>query len=296
MRRRPRVRSFLIIAIALGLAVPALASTTDFRGPDRLPRASSSVNEVKPVRYAESSGTIPRLSTSQDPKEILAEIIARYGGTSILDSSFGGPLPGWTGTEDPSTPLPARLRDGRWLYTTVAGGANQPESVEPIWEANLVAGALRDELRLMNIKGDLIASNVSVRLPDGTVMKNVAGGMGEVAFGQSFFNASAGPIQAAIRTSAADLGLHIVSIHVLRPLQSAPAVVVSTNEPSKAVKEIDSIIRKLFGGPAEYEGQYLEIRDSSETAVLVQASSFRTGVGMRWIAKELDPRLRSLGQ
>ena len=108
-----------------------------------------------PVRFASKSAGLTRPDTLTDPNAILANIVTRYGGSGVVDTHFGGPVPGWTGTEDPSIPLPSRYRDGRWLYSIVAAPSMGSASIRPIWEANLIAGALREELHLAGLRGDL---------------------------------------------------------------------------------------------------------------------------------------------
>jgi hypothetical protein len=162
--------------------------------------------------------------------------------------------------------------------------------VRPVWEANLVIAALRDEVHATGASDDVIGSQISGELPSGEVLPNIGGGIGDVVFGQAFSAASPAQVQSAIRRNAAALKLRIESIDVLTPLQAAPAVVASTSDLAGVVSNPDGVINALFGGIATYEGEYLELRDSSGSPFFIQASAFRTGVGQRWFRKDVDPR------
>lgn len=286
-------RKSLILAIALAAALPsvALALSNDSKTP-RVAGPNESPVVVTPVRYSESSLSRRHVGGPTEPSAILNEILARYGGQAVLESKLGGPPHGWSATEDPNAPVPARVRGGRWLYTTVAANSLAASSVRPLWEANLVAGALRDELWLAGVEGDLIVSKVSVRLPSGRLVENVGGGIGIVAFGQSFSDASSLSIETSIRAAANALGLDVLSVSVLRPLQAAPAIVVSTDDAEHLVANAGAILKKLFfGKAATYEGLYFEAVDGPVgKPVLIQATDFRSGAGIQWVRPDLDPR------
>ncbi len=282
-----RRRSILIlIVVGVGLLIPVATLAT--RGGHT--RSNSKPANPMPVRYSVSNEPLTRPESFSTPKAILAGILSRYGGSAVTDAYFGGPTPGWTGTEDPSIPLPAEYRDGRWLYSEVSAQSKGAGSMRALWEANLVAGALRDEIHLAGLTGELIASNTSLRLPDGRVIKYAGGGIGRVAFGQSYRNFDSPTIASGIRSAAVGLGLRVQAVSVHRPLQAAPAVVVEATNPAEFVKRANQIYRAIFDGVATYEGQYLEARDSSGDPFFIQATAFRTGVGSRWIRPDLDPQ------
>lgn len=289
----------LLGAAVVALAGPTLAwaittsSPVPFHhSPDRPDAAplSGAASMGAPSRYSQSSLSHASSAGISDPEAVLDAIVARYGGSAIVDASFGGPMPGWTCTDDPAIPCPESLRNGHWLYTTVSTTASGPPSTtRAIWEANLVAGALRDELHLAGIEGDLVASNVSVRLPSGKVEENTGGGLGWVAFAQGFSDADRGSVEQQVESAADDLGLDVNSLDVLQPLQAAPAVVISVDDPKEFVAHADDITIDLFGRPPRYEGEYFQANDEAGQAVFVQAAAFRSGVGMRWVRPDLDP-------
>jgi hypothetical protein len=289
-------RQAISVALVLGLVVPAAALARDSQSKQGTPTGASPTGAsptgaVTPVRYSSKSLSRAERSESSEPGAILTHILKRYGGSAVLKASFGGPLPGWRGTENPSVSIPPELRDGRWLYTTVkVASPYGPDVANPVWEADLVAGALRDELHLAGVHGDLIASNVSVRLPNGKVLENEGGGLGNVAFAQSFSALDDHTIEAGIRAAAQRLNLEVEAVSVLHPLQPAPAVVVRTLEPARFVSNVGLILNQLFEPATRYEGAYLEARDAAGKPVFIQASAFRVGVGQRWIRRDLDLR------
>jgi hypothetical protein len=250
---------------------------------------------VTPVRFA-PAGALPAASgLSGDPNQLLPELVAAYGGHAITEADFGQPLPGWTGTEDPNGSAPPEVTKGRWLYFTVKAPGEGAALQRPVWEGNIVAGALKERLHALGDRG-LFAVNTSVAVPSGEILRNVGGGFGDVAFGQVFADGSPNALATDIRAAASGLGFKVDSVEVLHPLQSAPAVVLTTTDPKGFVSSADQYISQIFGGVAKYEGEYLEVRDPSGDPVFVQASAFRTGVGQRWIRKDLDQRWERPGQ
>jgi hypothetical protein len=275
--------------MAIGVAVPAvLAAVAVFAavaGP-----SSSADHAVQPVRYVPGSLDAAALRSGQSPGSLLRDLVARYGGHALrADSLAIGSAPsGWRPTE--GAPASAPLPDGIWVNGTVAIPASGAAAVRPVWEANLVIAALRDRVHAGGASPDVIGSQISGELPDGRVLPNIGGGIGNVAFLQAFSTASPGEAVRDVRRNAATLGLRIDSIDVLTPLQAAPAVVATTHDVAGLIRNPDAVVNALFGGIARYEGEYLEVRDAAGSPVFIQASAFRTGVGQRWYRADLDPR------
>jgi hypothetical protein len=247
---------------------------------------------IRRPRYSSRSLDRRPLPT-QDPDVILAAVRARYGGSAILEARFGEPPPGWRGTDEPSKPLPVHLRNGRWLYTTVSATALGATSVRPIWEATIVASAVREELHLAGVRGDLIGAPVSVRLPSGKIQEHAGGGVGMAEFGQSFFADDDHTIEERIREAAKTLDLEVRSVDVLHPLQPAPAVVVATRSDPQEFVRRSPLTHELFGGTPSYEAHYVEVRDPAGKPITILAGDFRSGVGMQWIRPDLDDRRKA---
>jgi hypothetical protein len=218
---------------------------------------------------------------------MLKTIIARLGGNSIVAARLGGPPAGFEPT-DGSVPPPPSFIDGKWLYTTVSAPAYSWKYIRSVWEADLVAGALSDA---MHAEGaDLYSEEVSLELPDGTVIPNAVGGLGEVKFQQQFPTPSAPLVAGLVTQAASEAGLDVRSMDVLTADQPAPAVVLKTDNPRYFVEHVDEIIAKLVGNPPAVEGYYIRVDDAAGNPVFVRATAFRIGAGHEWVRPDLDPR------
>jgi hypothetical protein len=131
---------------------------------------------------------------------------------------------------------------------------------------------------------DMRGSTIDGELPDGRIVPDLDGGMGDVQRGQLFTDRSEGAIRASVTAAAAGLGLRLVSLRVLRPLDAAPAIVVESSEPEADAARFAQLIGALLGTPTAFEGYYLELRDGDGNAVARVAASFRTGAGHFWVA------------
>lgn len=278
-------RAKMVVALAVPAVLAAVAVFAAVAGP-----SSSADHAVKPVRYTAGSLNPASVRSGQPPGAVLRDLVATYGGRFLRPDSLaiGGPPAGWRPWE--GAPASAPLPDGIWVNGTVAIPALGASAVRPVWEANLVIAALRDRLHAGGASPDVIGSQISGELPDGRMLPNIGGGIGNVDFLQAFSAASPGDVQRDIRRNAASLNLRVDSLAVLTPLQVAPAVVVTTHDVAGLIRNPDAVINALFGGIAKYEGEYLEVRDAAGSAVFIQASAFRTGVGQRWYRPDLDPR------
>lgn len=282
MRARLLILGFA--AAALGATIFGVVLTTQSA-------SSNSTPGVRPDRYTNKVLRISTGKPSQPPGAVLRAVVARYGGHYVSSNGLGvgGPPAGWSPTEPGS---PARAApSGLWIDGTVPVQGLGAPAVRPVWEANLVIAALRDELHAAGASDNVIGSQISGELPNGQIVPNIGGGIGNIVFGQAFSGATPAQAESAIRRNAAALKLRIISLDVLKPLQVAPAVVASTRDVAGVLSNPDQVINALFGGIATYEGEYLELRDASGSPFFIQASTFRTGVGQRWYRRDVDPHM-----
>lgn len=288
MSNRPKIASKRAkIAVAVVATSAAVASLGIIAA---VAESSTSTGQgVKPVRYTKASMDPALLRSTKPPALLLRDLEVNYGGSLRPGSLAIGAAPsGWRPWE--GAPASAPLPDGIWVNGKVSISALGSPAVRPVWEANLVIAALRDQIHASAAVPDVIGSQISGELPDGRLLPNIGGGIGSVEFGQAFSSAS--PVEATrdIRRNAAQLNLRIDSIDIVTPLQVAPAVVATTRDVEGLIRNPDAVINALFGGLATYEGEYLEVRDAAGSPVFIQASAFRTGVGQRWYRADLDPR------
>ena len=268
------------LAIVLLLALAGLAVGAFARGGGSTPTDTTTGSAV---HYSTKPLDVPQAKGNASPQQTLDDIVANVGGNTIASAKLGGPPPDLQPSEDPNAPHPKGWDAGRWLYLLVDAPDNSPAgTTKPIWIANLVVGALRDEL-FKNQNAPVISSRISVQLPDGTILRNIGGGVGDVELGQVFSSASDSDIRNSINAAASTAGYTVDSIDIMHADQPAPAVVLVTDDPSAAATDPDSLLTAIFGPPGTYEGEYLEVRGPDGTVALIQGSSFRTGVGQRWV-------------
>jgi hypothetical protein len=243
----------------------------------------TSKESPQPVSYSSRLAAPAGNPNGATPQSVLHALAGRLNSADVVDAHLGGPPAGFSAV-DPASGLPPRDVSGTlWLHATVrARAASEAETTKPIWEANLLTGDLRDALYADGLQ-PLVSSTVSVALPDGRVLDDVAGGIGNVRAGQVFSSASPAKVETTLRAAAKAAGLQIGSIEVFDVDQPAPAVVATTTHPLAVASDPDKITNALFGEPGStYEAYYLQIKDRSGVTVLVEGADFRTGVGLRW--------------
>jgi hypothetical protein len=263
----------------------------------RLARAASLPSaKVKPGVYTKriAPELLPKLqpqsAKATTPAELLKLITQGFGSPLILQSSIGAAPPDFTPTEDPTAAAPDAFTKGLWAYFRVATPDDGPGAIKAIWQADLVAGALREEL-YANGMPSLYNDVITVQLPDGRT-EDIGGGVGNVAYGQVFATTTPDEIEARTLASARSADLDVVRMEVFSALQAAPALTVRAQNPEAMIRNPLKAMRTAFGtDPATFEGVYFEVRDASDDSpVLIEAGSFRTGVGHEWIRPDLDPR------
>jgi hypothetical protein len=255
--------ALLLIAVTIALALFSFGSHEG---------GAASGDRTAYTKKLDHDASIPGASTLP---EILAAVVARYGGHLVVSAEPGvarGPQP----------------RKGAWLHFVVAAPAQDERVARPEWEADLVEGAVADALEAAT--GNSVAdSRIDLKLPDGTIVEDASGGMGEIAPGQDFTTGSDLTIKDHLRAELTRRGLTPVSIDVLHADQPAPAVVATTTDARRAARDANETIGSLFGtSPPTYEGYYLEIRDVNGTPVLIESAAFRSGSGRLWVRPDLE--------
>jgi hypothetical protein len=267
------MRTKYIVLVAAFLAVLAAAATALAIANGIKPAPKTPV----PVAYT----PVRRLAAAPTPPTVaLQQVLARMQGDAVASARIG------------TAPPAAERADLPWLYATVRVPAMQQGlDVEPLWEADLVEGAVADSAGTSaNIRSDFGGSTFDAVLPDGSKISDAGGGLGDVVRGQAFSAASSGAVQSSIVRLLHNAGLTPRSVKVLRPDGPAPAVVASTTDVASAARNFVQHVKTLFGSPPVYEGYYLELRDADGNAFVRASASFRTGAGRFWV----DPRWANL--
>jgi hypothetical protein len=235
----------------------------------------------------------PRHTTHPTPPtEIVRRVLARFGDRSFVRRVELGPPPpitlmhlkGWyNGVRPP--------RDGLWAYIA-APAATQPLPEHPTpkrardymvadWEVQLLAGALRDEFCAAggrSLVGWSLAGHGRAAY-DRTY-----------AFGQRFPNPTPRAFRARVAAIGRHYGFEVVSLRLLRPLDYAPLLVVSTGRDRKEfVHDVPAIMMLLnpFSSAGKntaltFEGFFFEARDARGPFVRFEGVNRATATGGQW--------------
>ena len=212
------------------------------------------------------------------PSSVLADAVSRIGNGAIASASLGAP-PAGVQTSRQSLP---------WLHAIVhvpalANGAE----IRALWVADLVEGVVAEsEGTSSNMHDSFGGSTFDGQLPNGTLLADIGGGMGDIVRGQSFLKQDQNDSStvSGLGTTLRSDGLTPVSVGVLRPIGGAPYVIASTNSPADTLAQTGKILSDLFGGSTPYfEGYYFELRDAAGDPLLRTSAAFRTGAGRLWI-------------
>jgi hypothetical protein len=281
MNRRRILIGLAVIAGALTLTGGAIAVIKALTSYD--PATAS--RSITPSSYAPTSGltvTIPSGATAQT---LLNNVVKSFGGNAIISAEMTT-TPAWALEPEAGSAAPPRT-PGPWAHFLVSGSSAGAGEDLGVWEANIVVGALRDEMNTAGLSA-LDGCDISVQLPNGQVIDKQGGGIGNIAYGQDFSVTSATAATRQIAAAAAQQGLTVKSISSLRPLEPTPILITSTDDPTTVVNEAVQIEHEIFGSVGTYEGYYFEIDDSSGAPVLIMAQAFRAGVGESWLRPDLS--------
>lgn len=253
--------SLLVVAIAAVVGA-AVAASVAIGGGD---------NKTKPIAYAPLGSS----SAPQPPAAALSQVLASSGTDAIVTARVGAP------PSDVAKTTP-------WFYATVkAQGTASGLDVEPLWQADLVQGAVAELAGASDdLADDIGGSTLTLALPDGSSVDEGVGGMGDIARGQVFGRTPPGQVKAEVARAVRNAGLTPLTVRVMTPLGPAPLVIAEANDPARAAANYVATVRAVFGDPPQYEGYYLELRDTSGTAFIRGSAAFRTGAGRFWVAPQ----------
>lgn len=279
MRKFPRRRGVVLgvglIAVLIGGGVVVAVAV----GGDRGNGGVSTVSSASPI----ATGVI---------RHVVASLNDGRGEASgerpaIVSARIGTPPDWWArsaGSRKVAVPaVYVRVRYPR------GGGARGPW-VKPLWETDLLVGAVAELAGKSQQQDHNIGYiRVSARLPDGTVARDLAGGIGPLARRQQFRGSkdSDATIRHSVERVASAFGLAVDTVTVFRAVGAAPAVVLTAPHPAAVAAQFHRLEDALFGSPRRYEGYYLEIRRENGKAYIWRSFSSLTGTGRLW----LDPSL-----
>lgn len=268
---------------ASAAAVCAAVAASAFASALHLGSASSR-SGVAPITFASRSA--PAARTPVPAAAALADVLGRVHPSQLERAELTAP------------PLEAQRGVLPWFHAVIdVPGTTAGEDVAPLWVADLIQGAVAERVGASSdLRDDFGGSSFDVRLPDGKLIPDYGGGMGDITRGQEFSNSSDATIASNIDAAAAKYGLRVQSLNIYRADTAAPAVVTSTDNPASAAANLSNIEAAMFGDPPTYEGYYIEIRSGAE-AIVRASAAFRTGAGRFWVKPEFAgaSTVRSLG-
>jgi hypothetical protein len=277
LRNRWKILIAATLAVMCGTTAAALAlSDTGSPGPPGF----------TPITYTPSTGASAGLAgiTGTSMPAVLSELETRLGTTGIV----GAEVRSIAASEAAGVP------GGTTLVVTVGAGQSHADGIKATWEAELLAGALREVANERALGSALDNFETLERSSDGSIVP-VDSGFGNVALGQLFDTSSDAVIESRLRARLTSVGLRPVSISFMRGLQAAPVVVAEADDPQAVVtaSEDATFWSKMLGTYQAYEGYYLELRDGQGHPFLISTAAHRAGSSSGWIRSDLRPSINT---
>ena len=264
-------------AAAMAGGLGATSATTGSTGPMAFVSTTTSATQPLPAASAvdQAAAAMATADVVSSQATVPSDIVSAQAGSPPADAQ---PLPG-------SPALPA-------LYITVKiPSLENGEAVEPLWEADLLEGAAVELAgSSASLEADVGYIYFDGKLPHGTVIPDIGGGMGDIARGQQFAGSQDSDltIEDSIDSTVAAYGLTLDNLTIYHVLGTAPAVIVTEPDITKIASSYGSLVDDLFGSPPRYQGYYLEIRGPDGSPYIRRSVSFVTGAGRLWRDPSMD--------
>ena len=252
------------------------------------PRAPDLISKTPPDKYVTNRiDRWPAAFVGKSPKQIVNALASRVSGSLIVSAWVGNPPRNYHPISR-SKPLPPNIKSaigiGKMAQFTVRAPCECGRADRGLWQAELVAGALRDALRANGFY--LIGQGTRLQVQGGKGGSTSGGCCGNIVYDQQFPTPPAREIASKIRAAAKGTGLRIQSVQIERVDQPAPMVVATTRTPKAIVERSGSLGAVLFGRTPSYEGYYLEVRTPHGPPFLILSTSLRSGVGTTWASRK----------
>ncbi len=238
----------------------------------------------KPVQYARATGASAAAAgvDGRSLPEVLLQLRARVGDGAITQAGIG------------LIPATASSAGGSVVSMTVNVDLAGPMAIRRTWEAELIAGALRDVAAERGL-GQVDNFLISTRFPDGSVVP-ADSGFGNVVTSQLFDASSDSDIAKRITAGLTKARLKPISVSFVPVLQSAPVVIASGDDPAAIVdaSHLAPWWTDVLGDYDNYEGYYLELRDQDGNPFLISTAAHRAGSSSAWMRPDLRSRSFSI--
>jgi len=264
-------RRALAVLVMVAVTVPAVAVGMSL---------ATGQDGFLPITFARSSNesSIASAVPQNTPDDVLKALVARLKSTAIVDARFE------------RVAASAERAGGIVLQENVKADGPGASGIRATWEAELLAGAVRDVLSGKGL-GSLDNFLVIEQFPDASSIPTDSG-FGNVTRGQLFDTASPTELETRIRELLRESGLRAVSVGTARAVQASPVVIAISNDPRRTVDQATrpEFWTKVLGDYDNYEGYYLELRDNAGNPFLISTVAHRAGSSSSWTRGDLRTR------
>ena len=290
MRNLPRARKRLLglglVAVLIGAGAAVAVAVAGGRSTSLSFPTKTGAGASKPYAWVSTSSSLPPPTAAAVAlSRVVASLKGRRVRSVLVSARLGTPPPYARSAADAHAAVSA-------LYVTVKISGKSGGALEPLWEADLLEGAIAELAGKSRSLGSAVGyADFSGQLPGGKVIPDLdEGGLGSIARGQQFAGAheSGAAIRHSVERVASAFGLSVDSVTVFRALGAAPAVVLTAPDISTVASKFGSLENAFFGSRPRYEGYYLEIRGENGKTYIRRSASYLTGSFQLWT----DPSLR----
>jgi hypothetical protein len=255
----------MLVMATLGTAIAVAVQNTHKR--------SAGVRDGQPIQVAPPQGTLPPFNGSP-----AAGIAKLADGLPLVSSPrvVVGTIPAESG--GPGT-------TGNILEYDLAVSAFGGSAItKALWEGQLFAGAVADEYAASGLQ-PILEVHPYLVTPDGS--RQLAGGGVASQIHDQIFDHVPSNVGTTVAAAARGFGLRAVKVSTLTAIQNAVAIDAVSDAPKDSVDALEKsnhgVLGALLGArPGNYEGIFLEIRDSQGRPMYIDASAPRSGAGIAW--------------
>jgi|GEM_PF-6149243 len=263
----------LAVVVAISIFVIATLGTAIAVAVRGTNKHSAGLRDGRPIQIASARGRVPAFKGSaaagisklaeglplvSNPRVVVGTIPAESGG------------PGETGN----------ILEYDLAVPALGGSA----ITKALWEGQLFAGAVADEYAASGLQ-PILEVHPYLVTPDGS--RQLAGGGVASQIHDQVFDHVPSNVATTIASAARGFGLRQVKVSTVTAIQNAVAIDAVSDTPKKTVQALEKsehgVLGALLGArPGNYEGIFVEIRDSQGRPMFIDASAPRSGGGIAW--------------
>lgn len=236
---------------------------------------------IKAERFVQRNVSTP-IDASPAFRSVVQRVLAGMSPTLVRAVEVVPPPEAASDSDMPGerTKLPT---NAQWLRIHVVEPDQRIGAIRGDWEANLLAGAVRD-LAASEGLPPIIGRTILAVLPDGSPTPYTYGvRMNSATTHSSIQSWTPKTLTADIKATAWRSGLSLASVTVQQPLGLAVVIKAVATDPSGFLSKRGKAVSALLGGSSKrFEGALVEVRDSSGTLLGSSAFATRAQTGVSW--------------